>query len=204
MITDNPTVLFDTPIQPTDIEIIYADGDNNRYSLTLYTKDYKVIIRYSRTYIFYRKNEIESIDEQAAYVEINIHNNDFYMGTVKIRKDYDKFNTRIDLLDENEIFDCDDCTVFLNDCKRYNNYKRQHYEEIENSLKHMNYYKQEITDLKKQIHSKDKELKTLTDQKNQENKNSKSYQSTQKTIIIICVLIIVLLLGLCIYLYFKR
>ena len=57
MITDNPTVLFDinTPIQPTDIEIMYAEGDNNRYSLTLYTKDYKVIIRYSRTYIFYRK-----------------------------------------------------------------------------------------------------------------------------------------------------
>ena len=79
------------------------------------------------------------------------------MGTVKIRKDYDKFNTRINLLDENEMFDCDECADLLNACKRYNNYKLQHYQQIEDSLKHMNYYKQEITDLKKQIHSKDKE-----------------------------------------------
>ena len=75
------------------------------------------------------------------------------------------------------------CVDLLNDCKRYNNYKLQHYQEIEHSLKHMSYYKQEITDLKKQIHSKDKELKTLTDQKNQENKNSKNYQSTQKLLL---------------------
>ena len=63
LITDNPTVLFNinTPIQPTDIQIIYADEDKNVYSVTLYTKDYKIILRYSRTYIFYRKNEIESI-----------------------------------------------------------------------------------------------------------------------------------------------
>ena len=111
MITDNPTVLFDTPIQPTYIQIIHANDDNNRYSLTLYTKDYKVIIRYSRTYIFYRKNKIESIDEKANYVEINIHNNDFYMGTVKIRRKNDTYNKRINLSDENERLDCDDCTV---------------------------------------------------------------------------------------------
>ena len=195
--------MFDTPIQPTDIEIRYADGDNKRYSVTLYTKDYKIIF-FRRAYIFYNQNEIESIHDNLIFTKINIHNNVFYMGTVKIRRKNDTYNKRINLLDENEMFDCDECADLLNDCKRYNNYKLQHYQEIENSLKHMSYYKQEITDLKKQIHSKDKELKTLTDQKNQENKNSKSYQSTQKTIIIICVLIIVLLLGLCIYLYFKR
>ena len=70
------------------------------------------------------------------------------------------------------------------------------YENIIDACKIQN---QEIEELKKQIHSKNQEieeLKKLIDSKNQE-------ESTHNTVTIICVVIIILLLGLCIYLKFS-
>ena len=42
LIQDNPTVLFNTPTQPTFIGIQNVDEDRNKYYLTLYANDYKI------------------------------------------------------------------------------------------------------------------------------------------------------------------
>ena len=48
------------------------------------------------------------------------------------------------------------------------------------------------------------ELKKEINSKNEENKQLNTSQSIQKTIIIVGVLIILVLLGLCVYLYFFK
>ena len=55
-----------------------------------------------------------------------------------------------------------------------------------------------------ELKRENEELKKQIESNNQNTKNSKCSQTTPKTSIIICVIIIVLLLGLCIYLYFFK
>ena len=42
LIQDNPTVLFNTPTQPTYIGIQTVEKDTNKYYVTLYTNNYKI------------------------------------------------------------------------------------------------------------------------------------------------------------------
>ena len=84
LIQDNPTVLFNTPTQPTFIGIQKVEEDINMYYVTLYTNDYKINLS-KTTHITYNEDVSEGIINQPSYVEINTHNNDFYRGTVNIR-----------------------------------------------------------------------------------------------------------------------
>ena len=63
---------------------------------------------------------------------------------------------------------------------------------------------QENQDLKQQLESKNQEIIKLKKQINSNNQNSNNSQTTPNITMIICVLIIILLLGFCIYLYFFK
>ena len=196
LIQDNPTVLFNTPTQPTYIGIQTVDDDTNKYYVTLYTNNYKINLS-KTTHISYNEDEREGIINQPAYVQINTHNNDFYRGTVQIRPTPTNitFNKLINLFDENEIVDC---AELLNDYKQYNIYKSQQYQELETSCRSQisefqkkNWQFTVLNIQNENLKSQNKEFKKQIDTNNQNNKIS----------IIICVIIIMLLLGLCIYLY---
>ena len=95
----------------------------------------------------------------------------------KFRDDYEKDKERINKNLGNRIYEC--------------NKDKKSCDERENDCINENIeLKRENEELKKQIKSN--------------NQNSKCSQTTPKTSIIICVIIIVLLLGLCIYLYFFK
>ena len=63
---------------------------------------------------------------------------------------------------------------------------------------------QDNQDLKQQLESKNQEIIKLKKQINSNNQNSNNSQTTPNITMIICVLIIILLLGFCIYLYFFK
>ena len=132
LIHDNPTVLFNTPTQPTYIGIQTVDDDTNKYYVTLYTNNYKINLS-KTTHISYNEDEREIIINSTAHLSINIHTY-FYRGTVQIRPIPSNitFNKLINLFDENEIVDC---AELLNDYKQYNIYKSQQYQELETSCR---------------------------------------------------------------------
>ena len=195
LIQDNPTVLFNTPTQPTFIGIQQVEEDTNKYYVTLYTNNYKINLS-KTTHISYNEDEREIIINSTAHLSINIHTY-FYRGTVKIRPTPTNitFNKLINLFDENEIIDC---AELLNDYKQYNIYKSQQYQELETSCRSQisefqkkNWQFTVLNIQNENLKSQNKEFKKQIDTNNQNNKIS----------IIICVIIIMLLLGLCIYLY---
>ena len=195
-ITNVPDTLFDEPIQfITDIEIGYEPGDDiGIYIFTLYTNDYKINLT-KTTYIYYESKKNESILNNGEYVSLNMHTKDFFKLTVQKREKNDIINKRIYFILDNQEFACDECLDRINECRQYNNNQNQYYYEMEKEFKKLlrdiSTFRMENDKLKKQINSKD-----------QDTKNSNNSQSTPNRSIIICVLIVVL--GLCIYLYFFK
>ena len=197
-ITNVPGTWFDEPIQfITDIEIGYEPGvDIGMYIFTLYTNDYKINLT-KTTYISYESNENESILNKGEYVTLNMHTKDFFKLTVQKRKENDIINKRIYFILDNQQFTCDECLDRINECRQYNNNQNQYYYDMEKEfkkiLRDISTFRMENDKLKKEINSK-----------NQDTKNCNNSQSTPNTSIIICVGTIILLLGLCIYLYFFK
>ena len=189
-----PPTLFHTPTQfITVIKRIYEENDPKVFIFTLYTKDYKInLIKTAHIYNDPSKNE--TIVNESDHVILNLYTTEYLKLTVQAYEKNIILNKRIYLTFDKTLFSCDECFDSINECRQYNNNQNEYYREIEkksrNSLKEFEHCKEENAELKK-----------IIDSMNQDNKKCNDPQSTQNTSVIICVAIIVLLLGLCIYLY---
>ena len=202
-ISNVPSTLFDEPIQLiTIIKIIREKNDPFAYTLTLYTKDYKINLG-KTTYIYNDTNKNETIEDKKAHMNLNIYTTEFLKLTVQEMENDERLHQRIYLPLDNPQFNCDECLDRINECRQYNNNQNEYYyqmgQELKDSLRKISNCYDDNAELKEMIDSKNQESK------NQENKKCNDPQSTQTTtIIIICVLIIIFLFGLCIYLYFFK
>ena len=194
-ISNVPSTLFDEPIQLiTIIKIIRERGDY--YTFTLYTKDYKINLG-KTTYIYNDPNKNETIEDKKDHMELNLYTTEFLKLTVQDLELDDRLHQRIYLPLNNEQVNCDECLYRINECRQYNNNQNEYYYQMG----------QELKDSLRKISScndDNAELKEMIDSNNQENKKCNDPQSTSNTSVIICVAIIVLLFGLCIYLYFFK
>ena len=196
-ITELPTTLFDTPTQIiTIIKKIREENDPTVFIFTLYTKDYKInLIKTAHIYNDPSKNE--TIVNESDRVILNLYTTEYLKLTVQAYEKNIILNKRIYLTFDKTQFSCDECFQSINECRQNNNIQTEYYRELEKKLRISS---QDFS----HCNEENAELKKLIDSMNQENKKCNDPQSTSNTSVIICVAIIVLLLGLCIYLYFYK
>lgn len=224
-------VLFYEPIKLGYLKIIRDRGDTNNYILTLYTKDYVINVDKD---VYIRQENVERLDisSRSAYFIWYLQNIEFINGTVQLQTKFGAaVNTIIPVTDidslEYNMDALDICDNKLNktitDCEKQNNFceremklyrdlkktcktqingsSNQENEELKIQIDSSN---QENQELKQQLESKNQEIIKLKKQINSNNQNSNNSQTTPNITMIICVLIIILLLGFCIYLYFFK
>ena len=199
-----PIVLFENRnISSIIIELKTDSTDINKdnYIVTLYSNNFSINLDRS-TYINNNIHADEYITIHPLYTIINFHNANFYKGIVRLAQKNDVVNQKIDS-SSNELptnfvdTDADNCSDLLQTCNR----KIQQRETGLYMYKAMNKSCHNTVDACKKENI---ELKKEINSKNEENKKLNTSQSIQKTIIIVGVLIILVLLGLCIYLYFYK
>ena len=199
-----PIVLFENRnISSIIIELKTDSTDINKdnYIVTLYSNNFSINLDRS-TYINNNIHAPEDITVHPLYTIINFHHGNFYKGIVRLTQKNNVVNKKIDLSSSELLTnfvdtDADNCSNLLQTCNR----KIQQRETGLYLYKAMNKSCNNTVDACK---NENIELKKAINSKNEENKKLNTSQSIQKTIIIVGVLIILVLLGLCIYLYFYK
>ena len=186
-ITQLPTTIFETPTQfITIIKKIREQNDPTVFTFTLYTKDYKInFIKNAHIYNDPTKNE--SIVNESDRVILNLHTTEYLKLTVQEYENNIMLNKRIYLTFDNTLSSCDECFDSINECRQYNNNQNEYYDQMRKNLGRS---QRDIS----RCNEDNAELKQMIDSKNQE--------STQNTVTIICVVIIVLLFTY--FLFHKR
>ena len=155
----------------------------------------KSVIEISLQYKFGKVNEITPVTD--------INPLDYYMDALDICDN--KLNKTITDCEKQNKFCEREMKLYRELRKTCNtqikNSKIQENEELKLQIDSNN---QENQDLKQQLESKNQEIIKLKKQINSNNQNSNNSQTTPNITMIICVLIIILLLGFCIYLYFFK
>ena len=227
-------VLFKVPMELVSVQIYKEEDDERKYIVTLYTDKLFINIDRDIFINNLDKipENIKVVNENT--VMMNLHSIKFIKGTLRLQQQDDKINTILRYSAGNEQPDSNsyenkvidniitwpyyNCSKLLTECennynqekKRNNNgdcndcYRRKE-QEYNSGLIICEENRRSCCDGEQTCINEKSELYQLNEQKDQEVQKIKNLQSTQNTlVIIICLLIIAVLLGLGIYLYFKK
>ena len=226
-------VLFNVPMELVSVQIYKEEDDERKYIVTLYTDilfiniDRDIFINN----LDYIPENIKVVNENT--VMMNLHSIKFIKGTLRLQRQDDKINTILRYSAGNEQPDSSsienkvidniitwpyyNCSKMLTECennynqekKRNNNSDcndcdRRKEQEYASGLIVCEENRRSCCDGEQTCNNEKSELYQLNEQKDQEIQKFKNLQSTQNTVVIIGLLIITVLLGFGIYLYFKK
>ena len=180
-----PIVLFDIPIPYiTEIQINKDTNDKNEYIVTLYTKHFKINLD-RKTFIHNRLEIEEYRDVFEKVTQINLHDTLFLNGTVRLKQKNDIINEKVPYSVTQDTSE---------NRNKYSDTYQNPYNNDDNSNIPLNINSNVLKDVE---NNNEYQKQRYKDDEN-------NLQSSQNTLVIICLLIILGLLGFGIYLYFKK
>ena len=180
-----PIVLFDIPIPYiTEVQINKDTNDKNEYIVTLYTKQFKINLD-RKTFIHNRLEMEEYRDVFEKVTQINLHDTLFLNGTVRLKQKNDIINEKVPYSVTQDTSE---------NRNKYSDTYQNPYDNDDNSNIPLNINSNVLKDVENNNEYKKQRYKD----------DENNLQSSQNTLVIICLLIILGLLGFGIYLYFKK